>query len=79
MVLSNGKPIIRKRVNGSSSVKGIVTWDVTVEVTAEADSTLLNSDYILNEHNELVRTMKEHYGSAIPDPTKVELPTGESS
>lgn len=78
MVLSNGKPIIRKRVNGSSSVKGIVTWDVTVEVTAEAESTLLYPQFILNEHNELVRTLKEHYGSAIPDPTQVELPTRES-
>ena len=66
------KPIIRKRVNGSLSVKGVVTWDVTVEVTAESDSTLLYPDYILNEHTELVRALEGRYAPAVPDRTQAE-------
>ncbi len=48
-------PDIRRRVNVSTSVKGVITWDCTVE------SEGLTRDELLSDSDALVAALKERY------------------
>ena len=45
----------RRRVNASISVKGVITWDCTIE------SSILTTDELLAEHDILVAELQKRY------------------
>jgi len=54
---SNGAIITRIRVNVSTSVKGVKTFDATVEMTGEG----VTKEMVLAEHDALVQELDQRY------------------
>ena len=54
----------RKRVEVSTSVKGVHTYSCTVEITGEYDEAMMTNGAILEEHDALVAALEARYPSA---------------
>jgi len=54
---SNGAIITRIRTNVSTSVKGVKTFDATVEMTGEG----VTKEMVLAEHDALVQELDQRY------------------
>jgi len=54
---SNGAIITRIRTNVSTSVKGVKTYDATVEMTGEG----VTKEMVLAEHDALVQELDQRY------------------
>ena len=54
---SNGAIITRIRVNVSTSVKGVKTFDATVEMTGEG----VTKEMVLAQHDALVQELDQRY------------------
>ena len=64
-IVTSNAPVMRYRVNAKTSVKGVITWDCTVEASGEDESHpsgLMN--LVLEKQDELVKALRLRY----PDP-----------